>query len=86
MEAEVQQKGGTFWTEILELDDQALKQKINAECKRDEKKTTLEMIRDYFIYQSYQDYFAKYQMYGKRLFGFYNKKIKKPPIFADKAE
>ena len=76
MESELRQKGGILWTEILELGDTDIKHTIDSEC-REGNKTSLEIVENYFIYMSFQEYLVHYKTYGSNIFRFYNSKIDK---------
>jgi hypothetical protein len=73
---ELMQRGGTIWTEVLDIQDSGLRRTIDAECTG-RIKTQLEIVENYFIFTSFQDYLAAYSMCGPRIFSFYNSKVDK---------
>ena len=67
MEQERAMKGGTFWTEVLDVQDSELKCTIDTECAQ-KIKTQLENWENYFIYLSFLDYLSAYRTHGPTIF------------------
>ncbi len=76
MEKELHEKGGVFWTEILEIADEELRKRIDVECQSGHKQT-LESVENFFIYQSFQEYILMHHEHGGLPFRFYNRRIDK---------
>jgi hypothetical protein len=81
MQKELSEKGGEFWTEVLDPQDAKTRNKLDAECIAGAK-TQLEIVENCFIYLSFLDYLSDYQVYGDRMFNFYNLKIDRLPEVA----